>query len=159
MSAPLEVGEPAPDFELRDQHGQRVVLASLRERPVVLMFYPFAFSGVCSAELVEVRDHLDRFGDAAVLAASCDPKYALRAFADRDGLTFPLLADFWPHGAVASAYGVFDEERGCARRSTFVIDGAGVVRWSVHNAMPDARNLDRCVEAVDSVRAAVRGGE
>jgi peroxiredoxin len=67
--------------------------------------------------------------------------FALRELADRDGLEFPLLSDFWPHGAVASAYGVFDEEKGCARRSTFVVDRAGVVRWAVHNAMPDARDL------------------
>jgi len=141
----LEIGQEAPDFELRDQHGQAVRLSSLRGRKaVVLMFYPFAFSGVCTGELSAVRDNLPRFEseDVALLAVSCDPMFALRAFADRDGLEFPLLADFWPHGAVAASYGVFDEQRGCASRSTFIVDKDGVLRWSVHNEMPEARDLD-----------------
>ena len=138
------VGDVAPDFELRDHHGQRVRLSSYRgTKAVVLMFYPFAFSRVCTGELWDVRDnHPDlTSGTVQLLAVSCDPMFALRELADRDGLTFPLLSDFWPHGEVATAYGVFDAERGCANRSTFVIDTEGVVRWSVHNAMPDARDL------------------
>jgi mycoredoxin-dependent peroxiredoxin len=138
------VGDVAPDLELRDQHGQRVRLSSYRgTKAVVLMFYPFAFSRVCTGELWDVRDNHPELtsGTVELLAVSCDPMFALRELADRDGLTFPLLSDFWPHGEVASAYGVFDAERGCANRSTFVIDAEGVVRWSVHNAMPDARDL------------------
>lgn len=137
-------GDVAPDFVLRDQHGQRVRLSSYRGlKAVVLMFYPFAFSRVCTGELWDVRDNHPELTSGAVrlLAVSCDPMFALRELADRDGLTFPLLSDFWPHGEVATAYGVFDAERGCANRSTFVIDTEGVVRWSVHNAMPDARDL------------------
>ena len=143
-AAAVPVGDVAPDFELRDQHGQRVRLSSYRgATAVVLMFYPFAFSRVCTGELWDVRDHHPELtsGTAQLLAVSCDPMFALRELADRDGLTFPLLSDFWPHGEVATAYGVFDAERGCANRSTFVIDAEGVVRWSVHNAMPDARDL------------------
>jgi peroxiredoxin len=137
-------GEPAPDFELRDQHGQRVRLTSYRGRKtVVLMFYPFAFSRVCTGELRDVRDdHPELVSDTVqLLAVSCDPTFALREFADRQDLDFPVLSDFWPHGEVATAYGVFDSERGCANRSTFIIDTGGVVRWAVHNAMPDARDL------------------
>ena len=140
----LAVGSPAPDFTLRDQFGQDVTLSSFRgSKAVALVFYPYAFSGVCTGEMGGIRDRLVEFltFDTEVLAISCDPVYALRAFADSDGLNFPLLSDFWPHGEVATAYGVFDAERGCARRSTFVVDTAGVVRWSVHNAMPDARDL------------------
>ena len=140
----LEIGDPAPDFELRDQHGATVSLSSYTgEKAVVLMFYPFAFSGVCTGELSAVREQLSAFEshDAQVLAVSCDPVYALRAFADRDALTFPLLSDFWPHGEVAAAYGVLDGERGCADRSTFVVDRSGILRWTVHNAMRDARDL------------------
>jgi peroxiredoxin len=74
---------------------------------------------------------------------SCDPMFALRAFAEHDGLTFPLLSDFWPHGEVATAYGVFNEDRGCADRSTFIVDRRGVLQWLVHNQMPDARDLER----------------
>jgi peroxiredoxin len=138
------VGDVAPDFTLRDQHGQQVRLSSYRgTKTVVLMFYPYAFSRVCTGELTDVRDHHPELtsGPVELLAVSCDPMFALRELADRDQLRFPLLSDFWPHGEVATAYGVFDAERGCANRSTFVIDTAGVVRWSVHNAMPDARDL------------------
>ncbi len=141
----LEIGQTAPDFELRDQHGATVTLSSYRgEKAVVVMFYPFAFSGVCTGELCAVRDSLPTFESDGVqlLAVSCDPKFALRAFADQDGLTFPLLSDFWPHGEVARAYGVFNEKVGCSDRSTFIVDRDGVLRWSVHNAMPEARDLE-----------------
>lgn len=141
---PPSVGEPAPGFTLRDQHGQEVTLSELRGTPVVLLFYPFAFSRVCSGELRSIRDDHPALGreDVRLLGLSCDPMFALRAFAEAERLTVPLLSDFWPHGAVAKQYGVLDEERGCARRSTFVVDAAGMVRWSVHNPMPDARDLD-----------------
>ncbi|QNN54768.1 peroxiredoxin [Nocardioides mesophilus] len=149
----METGHPAPDFELRDQHGQPVRLSSYRGKAVVLMFYPYAFSRVCTGELHEVREQQPAFESDRVqlLAVSCDPMFTLRAFADRDGLTFPLLSDFWPHGAVAAAYGVFDEVNGCARRSSFVIDRAGVVRWSVHNAMPEARDLAEQLRVLDTL--------
>ncbi len=140
----LEIGQPAPDFELRDQHGQQVSLGSFRgAKAVTVMFYPYAFSGVCTGELCSVRDNLPTFesDDVSLLAVSCDPMFSLRAFAERDGLTFPLLSDFWPHGEVARAYGVFNEQRGSADRSTFIVDKEGVVRWKVHNAMPQARDL------------------
>jgi peroxiredoxin len=138
-------GQPAPDFELRDQHGTPVRLSSYRgAKAVVVMFYPYAFSGVCTGELCAVRDSLPTFesDDVALLAVSCDPMFSLRAFAEQDGLTFPLLSDFWPHGEVARAYGVFNEQFGCADRSTFIVDRSGDVQWMVHNAMPDARDLE-----------------
>jgi peroxiredoxin len=140
----IEVGDQAPDFELRDQHGQPVRLSTFRgEKAVVVMFYPFAFSRVCTGELRAVRDSLPQWQSAGVqlLAVSCDMMFSLRAFAEQDGLEFPLLSDFWPHGAVASAYGVFDATTGAADRSTFIVDRHGVVRWVVHNAMPQARDL------------------
>jgi peroxiredoxin len=140
----LELGDPAPGFTLRDQHGQDVSLEAFRgEKAVVLMFYPYAFSSVCTGELTAVRDDLATFqsGDVQVLAISCDPMFALRAFAERDGLTFPLLSDFWPHGAVATAYGVFDPDRGSAGRSTFIVDKEGRLRWEAHSQRPEARDL------------------
>jgi peroxiredoxin len=148
----LEVGRQVPDLALRDQHGATVTLSSYRgDKAVVVMFYPFAFSGVCTGELCAVRDDLPTFEsrDVQVLAVSCDPVFALRAFADRDGLTFPLLSDFWPHGEVARAYGVFNAERGCADRSTFIVDRQGVLRWSVHNALPEARDLAEQARVLD----------
>jgi len=141
----LRIGGPAPDFTLRDQFGQDVTLSSYRgQKAVVLLFYPYAFSGVCTGEMAGIRDRLAdlmTFG-TEVLAISCDPMFALRAFADADGLNFPLLSDFWPHGDVARAYEVFDERSGAARRSSYVIDKQGMVRWSVHNADADGRDLD-----------------
>ena len=114
------------------------------EKAVVLVFYPFAFSGVCTGELCEIRDNLPTFESEEVqlLAVSCDPMFALRAFADQDDLTFPLLSDFWPHGAVSSAATASSTRRGAAQRSTFIIDRDGILRWSVHNAMPQARDLE-----------------
>jgi peroxiredoxin len=141
----LEIGGPAPDFTLRDQFGQDVTLSSYRgKKTVVVFFYPYAFSGVCTGEMAGIRDRLDEFMtfETEALAISCDPMFALRAFADADGLNFPLLSDFWPHGEVARAYDVFDERYGAARRSSYVIDKEGLVRWSVHNANADGRDLD-----------------
>lgn len=141
----LQVGDEAPDFSLRNQHGEAVRLSEFRGRKaVVVVFYPWAFSGVCGGELHELQKHLDEFqnDDVEVLTISTDAMYALRAFADREGYTFPLLQDFWPHGEVASAYGVLQPELGVAARGTFVIDRAGVIRWTVTNALGDARNLD-----------------
>jgi peroxiredoxin len=151
----LHVGGPAPDFTLRDQFGQDVTLSSFAGRKaVVLLFYPYAFSGVCTGELSGVRDRLDEFltFDTEVLAISCDPVYSLRAFADAEGLNFPLLSDFWPHGAVTASYDVLDERKGVPRRSSYVVDREGAVRWAVHNANPDGRDLD---EHIAQLRAAV----
>jgi mycoredoxin-dependent peroxiredoxin len=141
----LAAGTPAPDFTLRDQFGQDVTLSSFAgHKAVALVFFPWAFSHVCTNELTQIRDRLDEwltFG-TEILAISTDPSYSLRVFADTDGLNFPLLSDFWPHGAIASSYGVFDSQLGVARRSSFVIDRAGIVRWSVHNQLPDGRDLE-----------------
>lgn len=151
----LRLGDRAPEFTLRDQFGQQVSLGDFRgSKAVLLLFYPFAFSGVCTGEMSGVRSRLDEFltFDSEVLAISCDPIYSLRAFADAEGLNFPLLSDFWPHGEVSSAYEVFDDELGMPRRSSYVIDREGVLRWSVHNANPDGRDLD---EHLAQLRAAV----
>ena len=146
MTAPvgLALGDPAPDFTLRDQFGQDVTLSAFRgAKAVALVFYPYAFSGVCTSEMAGIRDRLEEFltFDTEVLAISCDPVYSLRAFADADGLNFALLSDFWPHGEVTRAYGVFDEARGCPRRSSYVVDKDGVVRWAVHNEGGRGRDL------------------
>lgn len=141
----LVIGDPAPDFTLRDQFGQDVTLSSFRGRKsVAIVFYPWAFSGVCTGELSEIRERMAEFVtfDTELLALSCDPIYSLRAFSEAEGLNFPLLSDFWPHGQVARDYDVFDEKRGAARRSSYVVDPAGNVRWSVHNRLADGRNLD-----------------
>jgi peroxiredoxin len=138
------IGQQAPDFELTDQHGRKVRLSDFRDRQsVVLVFYPFAFSGICTGELCEIRDNLDVFtaDGVQVVGISCDPMYSLRAFAEAEGYEFPLLADFWPHGAVGSQYGVFDEKAGRSIRGSFLIDQDGVLRWSVVNGPGEARQL------------------
>jgi len=143
MSSPA-VGSVAPDFELTNQHGQKVSLSSFRDKKnVVVLFYPFAFSGICIGELCALRDDLAPFQNDQVelLAISCDPMYSLKAFADAEKYEFSLLADFWPHGDVAKKYGVFQEERGFSTRGTFVIDKSGVIRWSVVNGPGEARDV------------------
>ncbi|MBQ0830170.1 peroxiredoxin [Streptomyces tagetis] len=150
----IQVGDKAPDFELKDNHGATVRLSDFHGRKnVVLLFYPFAFTGVCTGELCEVRDNLPRFADrdTQVLAVSNDSIHTLRVFGEQEGLEYPLLSDFWPHGNVSRAYGVFDEDKGCAVRGTFIIDREGVVRWTVVNGLPDARDLNAYVAALDTL--------
>ncbi|MER6155676.1 peroxiredoxin [Streptomyces sp. NPDC001868] len=150
----IQVGDKAPDFELKDNHGATVRLSDFRgEKNVVVLFYPFAFTGVCTGELCELRDNLPKFvnDDVQLLAVSNDSIHTLRVFAEQEGLDYPLLSDFWPHGEVSRAYGVFDADKGCAVRGTFIVDKEGVVRWSVVNALPDARDLNEYLAALDTL--------
>jgi peroxiredoxin len=120
----LEVGAQAPDFTLSDQHGEELTLSELvAEGPVALVFFPLAFSGICTGELCELRDNLSVFDDNKVrlVGISIDSVYALKAWAEQEGYEFSILSDFWPHGAVAQQYGVFVEEAGIATRATLVI--------------------------------------
>jgi mycoredoxin-dependent peroxiredoxin len=140
----VEVGDTAPDFELKDQHGSPVKLSSFRgKKNVVLVFYPLAFSGVCSGELCSIRDDFPEItgDDVEMLTVSVDSTYSHRVWAEQENFGFALLSDFWPHGAVAKLYGVFEENIGIATRGTFIIDKDGVVRWKVVNPIPEARDL------------------
>jgi len=140
----VEVGEQAPDFELKDQHGTPVRLSSFQgTKNVVIVFYPLAFSGVCSGEMSALRDDFPEIAreDVELLTVSVDSTFVLRTWADRDNFDFSLLSDFWPHGGVAKLYGVFDEDRGVATRGTFIIDKTGVIRWKVVNPIPQARDI------------------
>lgn len=151
----LQIGGPAPDFTLRDQFGADITLSDFHgKKAVAIFFFPFAFSGVCTGEMSGLRDRLDEFVtfDTEVLAISCDAVYAMRQFADTDRLNFSVLSDFWPHGEVSKAYDVFNERNGAPRRSSYVIDKAGLVRWSVHNDNADGRDLD---EHLQQLHAAV----
>jgi peroxiredoxin len=140
----VEIGEQAPDFELKDQHGTPVRLSSFQgSKNVVLVFYPLAFSGVCTGELCALRDDFPEIAreDVELLTVSVDSTFVLRTWADRDNFSFSLLSDFWPHGDVAKLYGVFDVDKGVATRGTFIIDKAGVIRWKVVNPIPQARDI------------------
>lgn len=142
MTASL-VGQLAPDFTLRDNHGTPVTLSELRGKNVLLVFFPFAFSGICTGELCELRDNLALFEDADVtlLAISCDPMFTQKAWAEQENYEFSFLSDFWPHGQVAQQYGVFDAEHGLAVRGSFLLDASGTVRWSVINQRGQARDF------------------
>lgn len=147
----LENGTLAPDFVLSNQFGEQVRLSDFRGiKPVVLVFFPLAFSGTCTTELCELRDNLGMFVDNAVevLGISVDSKSALRAYAEHEKYTFNLLADFWPHGAVATDYGVFLPEHGFANRATFLIDAEGVLRASFVTSPGEVRPLVAYREAL-----------
>lgn len=150
----LDIGAPVPDFTLKNQHGEEVTLSAFRgEKNVVVVFFPFAFSGVCTGELCEIRDNLGDLtaGGAEVLAISCDPMFANRAFADAEGYTFSILSDFWPHGATAQAYGTFNDAVGAANRGTYVIDREGRLSWKIENGLPDARDLSEYRAALAAI--------
>ncbi len=126
----ISAGDQAPDFELPGPGGQTVRLSEYRGKEnVVLVFYPFTFTAVCQGELCALRDDQPAFEkvNAKVFGVSCDSTFAQAKWAGEHGFSFPLLSDFWPHGAVARAFGVFNEELGCAERTTFVIDKSGRV--------------------------------
>jgi len=152
----VEAGERAPDFTLRDQDGQKVTLSSFRGRQnVLVVFYPFAFSPICTGELCQVRDDLPRYQnpDLQVFAVSVDSPWALKSYAQAERYEFPLLADFWPHGEVARAYGVFNDISGVANRGTFLIDKEGVVRFAEMNAPGEARDQSVWQKAIAEVGA------
>jgi len=150
----LENDTQAPDFELPNQFGEHVRLSDFRgKKPVALVFFPLAFSSTCTSELCELRDNLGLFADQSVelLGISVDSKATLRAFAEAEGYDFTLLADFWPHGAVAKEYGVFLPEKGFANRATFLIDTHGIIRSSFVTAPGEARSLDEYRESLNEL--------
>ena len=141
----VDVGDEAPDFELQDQERSPVRLSSFRgSKSVVVVFYPLSFTPTCQGELCAIRDSLPDFDgdDVQTLAISCDTTAVHKRWAEDQGYAFPLLADFWPHGEVARAYGVFDEASGLAQRGTFIVDKQGKVAYKVVNAMKSPRDLD-----------------
>lgn len=137
----LQVGDQAPDFTLNDQNNQVRTLAEFRgDRNVLVVFYPLAFSGICTGELDQLRDDLAEFTDVQVLAVSVDSVYTLKAWSNQQGYDFPLLADFWPHGKVAQDYGVFNDHAGIANRGTFLVDTDGAIRFAEMNGPGEPRD-------------------
>jgi mycoredoxin-dependent peroxiredoxin len=148
------VAEQAPDFSLPDQHGRQQGLATRRGgRNVLLVFFPFAFTGVCAGELKALSDNAARWDELGtdVLAVSCDPTPSQRAFVEEAELKLLLLSDFWPHGEVARAYQAFEPALGAATRATFVIDRSGTVQWTVRNAIADARDISDYLNALTNL--------
>jgi peroxiredoxin len=144
----------APDFELPNQFGEHIRLSEFAgKKPVALVFFPLAFSSTCTSELCALRDNLTLFKQNGVelMGISVDSKATLRAWAEQEGYDFTLLADFWPHGAVAKEYGVFLEEKGFANRATFVIDTRGIIRASFITAPGQPRSVEDYRLALDAV--------
>jgi mycoredoxin-dependent peroxiredoxin len=147
----LAVGAPAPDFVLRDQNNQEVRLSSYAGRQAVLLvFYPLAFTGTCRGELRALQAALGDFQNelVQVLTISVDSPYSHKVWADREGFDFPMLADFWPHGRVAQAYGVFNSDAGFANRGTFLIDRTGTIAYAEMRGPGEARDLSAWRAAV-----------
>jgi peroxiredoxin len=152
----VQVGDTAPDFTLVDQNKQKVTLSSYRgQKNVLLVFIPFAFSGVCRGELCEVRDNIAQYrtDETEVLAVTVDSPFVLKAWSEREGFDYPLLADFWPHGETAQAYGTFNDVMGMADRGTFLIDKQGVVRFAEKVEGPVARDQSAWRKALAEVGA------
>jgi peroxiredoxin len=147
----IEVGDEAPDFTLRDQNNQEFTLSSSRgSHAVLVIFYPLAFTGICTGELCTVRDDLPAFQNdhVQVVTISVDSAYSHKVFSEREGYDFPLLSDFWPHGAVARSYGVFNETTGFANRGTFLVDKAGTVRFAEMNEPGQGRDANEWRDAI-----------
>lgn len=151
----IEVGAEAPDFTLKDQNNEDFSLSAHRGRQAVLIvFYPLAFTGICTGELCVVRDDIATFqnDDVQVVSISVDSVYSHKIFAEREGYDFPLLADFWPHGGVAQTYGVFNEEAGIANRGTFLVDKDGIVRFAEMNMPFEGRDADVWRAAIKALK-------
>jgi peroxiredoxin (alkyl hydroperoxide reductase subunit C) len=153
----LDTGTEAPDFTLKDQNGQPVTLSDLRGgKNVLLVFFPLAFTGICQGELDEIRDNLAGYhnDDTATLAISVGPPPTHKVWATQSGFTFPLLSDFWPHGAVAAAYGVFNADAGFANRGTFVVDRSGIIRFAEMKQPGEARDQAVWTDALKALESA-----
>ena len=150
----LEARAQAPDFTLKDQNGRPVTLSDYRgTKNVLLVFFPLAFTGICQGELDEIRDNLPRYqnGDTETIAVSVGPPPTHKMWAAQSGFLFPVLSDFWPHGAVAQSYGVFNSDAGVANRGTFVIDRSGVIRFAECKQPGEARDQAVWVDALAAV--------
>jgi len=150
---PVEVGSPAPDFSLPDTEGTTVTLEQYRGRKTLVVFIPFPWTGTCDGEACTLRDHFADLNalDANLVIISTYPRPAIKKWAQENGFRFPVLSDFWPHGEVGRRYGVFDQDTGSNRRSTFVLDADGVVRAIVASeSLGTPREYDAYVEALNS---------
>jgi mycoredoxin-dependent peroxiredoxin len=150
----IAVGDEAPDFTLRDQNNEEFTLSAHRgKQAVLIVFYPLAFTGICTGELCVVRDDMPTFENANLLTVSIsvDSVYSHKIFAEREGYEFPLLSDFWPHGGVAQQYGVFNETAGIANRGTFLVDKEGIVRFAEMNQPGEGRDADEWRAAIKSL--------
>ncbi|HJT38576.1 MAG TPA: redoxin domain-containing protein [Actinomycetota bacterium] len=158
-TALVKVGDEAPDFKGRDENGELVTLSDLRgKKNVLLVFYPYAFSGTCTKEFCELRDeNPDLYGlkDTEIIGVSTDPVHSLRAWKAQEQYVNRFVSDFWPHGAISRAYGAFDERIGAPVRFTFLIDKQGVVRFAEHNGiekLAEKRDQQAWRDAIETLK-------
>ena len=153
----IQPGEPAPDFSLRNQDGEKVTLADLKGQTSLLVFYPLDFSPVCTDQLNVYQEVLPELEERGVklYGVSVDSAFCHKAFQDHLGTTIPLLADFHPKGAMSARYGVYNEERGSTYRALVMIDPDGIVRWSYQSQSPlEIPGANLIFDALDEQRAA-----
>jgi len=150
----IGTGDLAPDFDLEEAYDRpRLRLSAFRgKRNVLLVFHPFAFTGVCAEEALDLQANLESFrqADTEVIFVSCDSSATRQAWKRELGATYTFASDFWQHGAAARAYGVFDEQTGAPVRGTFLIDKDGVVIWSL---VKEGRRTELVPESLDALDA------
>jgi peroxiredoxin len=151
-----EIGELAPDFTLPDQEHRPVTLSALRGTPVLLVFYPLAFSSVCTGEMCAIRDDWSEFErrGVRVFGISVDSTHVLAAWRREERFAHDFLSDRWPTGQVAKLYRTWNEERGTADRATFLVDGDGAVRGVWRTVGPVARDMHAYLDGLDALTGA-----
>ncbi len=150
----MTVGSPAPTFELPDQDRNLVSTESLKGSKALIVFIPFPFTGICDGEVCAIRDNLAALDDldARVVIVTVHAVPMIKKWAEENGLNFPVLADYWPHGEVAKAYGAFNDTLGMANRYSFVLDAEGIVREVINTeALGVAREFDAYTEALAKI--------
>ncbi|WP_341954677.1 peroxiredoxin [Salinibacterium sp. TMP30] len=153
----IAVGDHAPHFELKNQHGQMVKLSELLEHePVMVVFLPLAFSANCTNEVETLQRERQRFEDAGltVVMISVDSTATLRAWADAGGYEFSFLSDFWPHGAVAHSFGALREDTGFALRASFLIDRSSIIRCVIETPLDGIREFSEYEDAISLMEIA-----
>ncbi|QYH36037.1 redoxin domain-containing protein [Salinibacterium sp. M195] len=154
----IAIGAAAPEFQLRNQHGQTIVLGELlSRRSALIVFIPLAFSAICTDEVAQLNQWHDIAASAGVeiLVISVDAMATLRAWADSQKIQLSLLSDFWPHGGVAEEFGVFLSKEGFASRVSFLVDQSGIVRDVIESPLGEARQFadyERAIVALTSDR-------
>ncbi len=150
----VEVGDIAPDFTLKDQDEQEVTLSALRGRKVILSFHPLAWTRVCALQMQDLerhREEMERLG-AVALGLSVDAVPTKKAWAESLGIRETrLLADFWPHGGVARAYGIFREKNGFSERAVFIVDAEGVVRFKKIYPMREVPDIGEILKMLEEI--------
>ena len=149
----IQVGAAAPEFALKDQNQKEVKLADYRGKKVVIVFYPLDWSPVCTNEHACVVNDMKRFAqlDAQILGISVDSAWSHKAFAEKMGITYPLLADFQPRGAAADKFGVYLADKGITGRAIAIIGRDGKIAWFKQYDIPTVPDMNEVAQALSTV--------